>query len=81
MMNIQMKSDDNLSSDVDDDTGTILSLLLEMLMAVGDAIMSVLSSCMLGTTFEYVMPKWGELDSSDVAEANTTKNFYTRRNR
>ena len=69
------ESDDNLSSDVDDDTGTILSLLLEMLMAVGDAIMSVLSSCMLGTTFEYVMPKWGELDSSDVAEANTTKTF------
>ena len=68
--------DDNLSSDVDDDTGTILSLLLEMLMAVGDAIMSVLSSCMLGTTFEYVMPKWGELDSSlDIADANTTKTF------
>lgn len=67
--------DDNLGADVDDDTGTILQALLEVLMAVGDAIMSILTSCMIGTPFENVMVKWSELDTSNISEANTTKTF------
>lgn len=67
--------DNNLGADVDDDTGTILQALLEVLMAVGDAIMSILTSCMIGTSFENVMVKWSEVDTSNLSEANTTKTF------
>ena len=68
--------DNNLGADVDDDTGTILQALLEVLMAVGDAIMSILTSCMIGTSFENVMVKWSEVDTSNLSEANTTKTFF-----
>ena len=67
--------DGNLSADVDDDTGLLLQILIEILMTVGDALISVLSSCMLGTTFEFVMVEWDELDTSNAIEANTTKTF------
>lgn len=73
--NVTTTDDNNLSDEVDDDTGTILGPLLEILRAVGDAIMSVLTKCMLGTSFEKVMVKWKELDKSNLAEANTTKTF------
>ena len=67
--------DDNLSAETDDDTGIILQVLLEILITVGDVIMEILSSCMLGTTFKFVMQNWSEFDSIDISEANTTKTF------
>lgn len=73
--NVTNKDDDNLKSEVDDDTGTMLQPLLELVRAVGDSIISILSRCMLGTNREKVMVKWSELDKSNISEANETKTF------
>lgn len=67
--------DGNLSADVDDDTGLFLQGLIEILMTVCDAIMSIFSSYMLGTEFEPVMVKFNKLDNSNISEGNTTKTF------
>lgn len=73
--NVTNKDDDNLRSEVDDDTGTMLQPLLELVRAVGDAIISVLSKCMLGTNREKVMVEWSKVNTSNLSEANETKTF------
>lgn len=73
--NVTNKDDDNLKSEIDDDTGTMLQPLLELVRALGDSIISVLSRCMLGTNREKVMVKWSELDTSNISESNETKTF------
>lgn len=67
--------DDNLQDEVDDDTGTMLQPLLELIRVIGDAVISTLSKCMLGTKNEKVMVKWDKLDTSNIEEANTIKTF------
>ena len=67
--------DDNLSDDVDDDTGTMLQPIANLINVIGDSIISILTKCMLGTNHEKVMVKWEKLDTSNVEQANTTKTF------
>ena len=74
--NYTNEDDDNLRDEVDDDTGTMLNPLIEIVRAIGDAIISILTKCMLGSKGnERVMVKWDELDTSNIASANSTKTF------
>ena len=67
--------DDNLGADINDDSGTLLGPLVEIVRAIGDAIMSILTKCMLGTSFESMMVSWDEVDNSKLSEANTSKTY------
>ena len=67
--------DDNLGADINDDFGTLLGPLVEIVRAIGDAIMSILTKCMLGTSFESMMVSWDEVDNSKLSEANTSKTY------
>lgn len=67
--------DDNLGADINDDSGTLLGPLVEIVRAIGDAIMSILTKCMLGTSFESMMVSWDEVDNSKLLEANTSKTY------
>lgn len=67
--------DDNLGADINDDSGTLLGPLLEIVRAIGDAIMSILTKCMLGTSFESMMVSWDKVDNSKLSEANTSKTY------
>lgn len=67
--------DDNLGTDINDDSGTLLGPLVEIVRAIGDAIMSILTKCMLGTSFESMMVSWDEVDNSKLLEANTSKTY------
>ena len=74
--NYTNEDDDNLRDEVDDDTGTMLNPLIEIVRAIEDAIISILTKCMLGSKGnERVMVKWDELDTSNIAIANSTKTF------
>lgn len=37
--------------------------------------MSILTKCMLGTSFESMMVSWDEVDNSKLSEANTSKTY------
>ena len=67
--------DDNLGADINDDSGTLLGPLVEIVRAIGDAIMSILTKCLLGTSFESMMVSWDEVDNSKLLEANTSKTY------
>ena len=67
--------DDNLGADINDDFGTLLGPLVEIVRAIGDAIMSILTKCMLGTSFESMMVSWDKVDNSKLSEANTSKTY------
>ena len=62
--------DDNLGADINDDSGTLLGPLVEIVRAIGDAIMSILTKCMLGTSFESMMVSWDEVDNSKLYKSN-----------